>query len=237
MQCVGEYVAEPVNWEFLAPRAWQNPHVWSFDSFRQAFLILFELVSLEGWIDVQMSTSNIVGRNLQPSTNASQFNAIFLLIYMLLGGLFIFALFTSIIIQNFRIRSGMALLTAEQRRWIDIQKLLLQQKPSRRPRFRPTDVFSSWCYDRTVQKNGWWAKTLTAICILHILLLMTQGHGQPSQLEEGRDLAFLAFTFVFAADIIIRMFGLGLKMFRLSWWNIYDLIAVVGAFVRSIFPL
>lgn len=232
-QCIGEYTSNPVNWEFLAPRAWANPHVWSFDSFKWAILILFELVSLEGWIDVEISVKNIVGINQQPADNASQFNAVFFVIYMLLGGLFIFALFTAIIIENFRVRSGMALLTAKQRRWIDIQKLLLQQKPSRRPRFRPTDVFSSWAYDRIVQKNGWWSKTMTVVAVLHTILLMTAAFGQPSQLSDSRDFIFLAFTFVFAVDIILRLFGLGFKMFRLSWWNIFDTSAVVGTFVSA----
>lgn len=231
-QCVGEFVSNPVNWEFLAPRAWTNPYVWSFDAFHWAILILFELVSLEGWIDVVNSTKNIVGIDQQPRNNASQFNAVFLVIYMLLGGLFIFALFTAIIIENFRIRSGMALLTAEQRRWIDVQKLLMQQKPSRRPRYRPTDPFSSWCYDRTIQKSGWWARTMTTLYVLHTLLLMTESFGQPDAVKTSRDYVFLAFTFIFAFDILFRLFGLGFRMFRLSWWNIYDTAAVVGTFVR-----
>jgi hypothetical protein len=52
LQCVGEYVAAPAEWPFLAPRVWANPYVWSFDSFRNSFLILFEIISLEGWTSV-----------------------------------------------------------------------------------------------------------------------------------------------------------------------------------------
>ena len=84
-QCVGEYLSSPLQWTFLAPRAWQNPYVWSFDSFRSALLILFEIISLEGWVNVMQSAMWIVGINQQPQQDAAQYNAVFFIIYMLIG--------------------------------------------------------------------------------------------------------------------------------------------------------
>lgn len=81
---------------FLAPRVWDNPApstVFSFDSFRSSLLILFEIVSLEGWIDVMGVATSITGKGLQPQTNAAQINAIFFLIYNLLGGVVILTIF------------------------------------------------------------------------------------------------------------------------------------------------
>jgi hypothetical protein len=97
--CTGIYNISPVDpsLSFLAPRVWANPtftaSVWAFDSFRQSVLILFEIVSLEGWIDVMGSVMNIVSRDAQPQSNASQWNAIFLLIFNLFGGVIILTLF------------------------------------------------------------------------------------------------------------------------------------------------
>ena len=84
------------SFNFLVPRVWNNPApstVFSFDSFRDSLLILFEIVSLEGWIDVMSVATSAKGRNLQPQTNASQANAIFFLIYNLLGAIVILTLF------------------------------------------------------------------------------------------------------------------------------------------------
>jgi voltage-dependent calcium channel len=85
---------------FLAPRVWANPTgstggstSWSFDSFGASLLILFEIVSLEGWINVMVAAINITGRDQQPQTNSSQWNAVFFLIYNLLGGVVILTLF------------------------------------------------------------------------------------------------------------------------------------------------
>jgi hypothetical protein len=70
-----------------------HPRTFSFDTFRSSLLILFEIVSLEGWVDVMGIATSITGENLQPQTNASQVNAIFFVIYNLLGGVVILTLF------------------------------------------------------------------------------------------------------------------------------------------------
>lgn len=98
--CVNEFTANSVGdgdaFGYLVPRVWDNPApstTFSFDSFRGSLLILFEIVSLEGWIDVMSVAVSITGEGLQPQTNASQANAIFFLIYNLLGGVVILTLF------------------------------------------------------------------------------------------------------------------------------------------------
>ena len=96
--CINEYTNTVLgdSFAFLIPRAWDNPSpstTFSFDTFRSSLLILFEIVSLEGWIDAMNVATSITGLNEQPQTNASQLNAIFFLIYNLLGGVVILTLF------------------------------------------------------------------------------------------------------------------------------------------------
>lgn len=99
--CVNEFNNSVVGGDgsaftFLVPRVWDNPAPstkFSFDSFRASLLILFEIVSLEGWIDVMSVAVSITGKGQQPEQNVSQANAIFFLIYNLLGGVVILTLF------------------------------------------------------------------------------------------------------------------------------------------------
>lgn len=83
----------------------------------------------------------------------------------------IWLLFHSIIIGNFSSRSGIALLTEDQKRWIDLQKLIKRQRPSKRPKTKPSSTWRAWCFDRAVQKNGWWSRGLTGLYIIHIFAL------------------------------------------------------------------
>ena len=81
---------------FLVPRVWENPAplmTFSFDGFRQSLFILFEIISLEGWVDVMGVATSVTGENQQPQTIASLGNSIFFLIYNLMGGVVIFTLF------------------------------------------------------------------------------------------------------------------------------------------------
>ena len=98
--------------------------------------------------------------------------------------------FNSIIIKNFSTRSGNALLTSEQRQWVDLSKFIKAQTPSQLPKGRPKLLFRAWCYDRTVNKNGFWAVGFTMIYYLHILLLMWVAKKLPITanvyLQDGR---------------------------------------------------
>jgi len=101
--CVNEFTntVYDSSFGFLAPRVWANSSpstTFSFDNFRSSLLILFEIVSLEGWIDVMNVATSIVGPGMQPQTNHAQYYAIFFLIFNLLGGVVILTVFVRLVI-------------------------------------------------------------------------------------------------------------------------------------------
>lgn len=102
-ECVNEYTNTVYgnSFGFPVPRVWDDPSpstTFSFDSFRSSLLILFEIVSLEGWIDVLKAATSITGQDLQPRTNAALGNAIFFVIYNLLGAVVILTLFVRLVL-------------------------------------------------------------------------------------------------------------------------------------------
>ncbi|GAA6064276.1 hypothetical protein JCM10212_000978 [Sporobolomyces blumeae] len=233
-QCVGEYAAAVVDdWTFQMPRVWSNPYVWSFDSFRSALLILFEIISLEGWIDVMESVMQIVGRDQQPEENASQFNALFFVLYNCVGATFILTIFLSVIIDNLHRRSATSLLTTEQRQWLDLRRLLNRQQPSKRPPRRPSSAFRSWCFDRAAHKRGWWARSLTCLYVVNIVVLMTEA-TTTAVADSPRNFIYLGLTVLYSIDIIVRLTGFGWSAFVQNYWNLYDLFAVGGTLATTV---
>jgi len=235
--CFGEFAASPSQWEFLAPRVWSNPteaSVYSFDDFKSSLLILFEIVSLEGWINVMSAAMAIAGKDRQPQQDNRQINALFFVIYNLVGAVFVLTLFVSVIIENFQTFSGAAYQTTEQRQWLDLKKLIHRQRPSRRPVQRPRDKARLWCYERAVQKTGWWSRSITIVYIINIGVLITQRYNDPAWAERLRDFLYLAFTLIYSADIGVRLYGLGFKSFIESWWNLYDVAVVAGTLATTI---
>ncbi|KAL8283193.1 hypothetical protein RQP46_005971 [Phenoliferia psychrophenolica] len=222
------------NWSYMAPRIWTNPYVWTFDTFRGSLLVLFEIISLEGWIGVMESVMQITGLDLQPQLDASQFNGLFLVIYNLIGAVFILTLFVSVIIENFTRRSGTSLLTTEQRQWIDLRKLILRQRPAKRPKVVPTSSFRRWCFDRANAKKGWWARGMTVLYCLQVLTLMTQAESNPVGADQIRNYIYIGFAFFFFVDVFVRLVGLGWSSFIQNGWNVFDIVVATGIFATTV---
>lgn len=238
--CVGEYnTASPFGWNIIAPRQVTNSY-FNFDNFGSSLFILFQIVSQEGWIDVETAAESITGVFTQPNPSSgqlwsSQGNAIFFVIFNLLGAVFVLTLFVSVFMRNYAEQTGVAFLTAEQRSWLELRKLLRQVAPSKRPNTkRKREGWQEWCYRRAITKNGRWQRTMTAVLIVHLILLCSEYYPEPAWWTMTRDIMFLVFTVFYIVNVIVRMIGLSWTRFRKSAWDVYSVVAVGGTTVMTI---
>lgn len=183
--CVGEYNNKAFNWEMLSPREVSNSY-YNFDDFGNSLFILFQIVSQEGWTDVMWSAMSANGVGKQPEPFQSQGNAIFFIIFNLLGAVFVLTLFVSVFMRNYTEQTGVAFLTADQRSWLELRKLLRQISPSKRPSNKSEHPWRSWCYRIAVKKHGKWQRFLTAVLLCHLLLLVLEYYPENKQFEYFR---------------------------------------------------
>ncbi|KAK4959458.1 calcium channel protein [Elasticomyces elasticus] len=232
--CVGEYMTSPYNWEFPAPRQVGNSY-YSFDSFGDALFILFQIVSQEGWIDVMNAAESVTGVFTQPNSFSRQGNALFFVIFNLLGAVFVLTLFVSVFMRNYTEQTGVAFLTTDQRSWLELRKLLRQVSPSKRPNTKKKRAtWQEWCYRRAVTKTGRWQRAMTGLLVVHLILLCLEWYPEPWIYGRIRDYIFLLFTVFYIAHIVIRVIGLSWTRFRKSAWDVYSVFAVSGTFVTTI---
>ena len=248
--CVGEYMYNsPFNWNVYAPRQVANPY-YNFDHFGGSLFILFQIISQEGWTDVLWSAESITGRGQQPQPFASQGNALFFIAFNLLATVFVLTLFISVFIQNYTEQTGVAFLTAEQRSWLELRKLLRQISPSKRPLNKPNQKWRNWCYRIAVKKHGRWQRCVTATLVVHLILLMLEFYPAVVWWDRTRgtflsyveivigltllDFIFLLCTLVYIANVVIRLVGLSWKRFRRSSWDLYSIVAVSGTFITTV---
>ncbi|MCJ1394714.1 calcium channel protein [Xylographa bjoerkii] len=231
--CVGEWGSSPFNWTVIAPRQVSNPY-YSFDDFPASLSILFQIVSQEGWVDVMWQAMSIPGRGLQLQYYSNQGNAVFFIVFNLLGAVFVLTLFVSVFMRNYAEQTGVAFLTTEQRSWLEFRKLLRQISPSKRPTNRPSEHWKIWCYRIAVKKHGKWQRTITAVLVLHLILLAIEVYPEWPVWETLRDYIFLFFTMLYTINIVIRIVGLTWKRFRRSSWDLYSIFAVSGTIVTTI---
>lgn len=183
--CVGEYSNAPFQWEVLSPRRAANPY-YSFDNFASSLSILFQIVSQEGWTDVMWTAMSITGKGNSLNDYDSQGNAIFFIIFNLLGAVFVLTLFVSVFMRNYTEQTGVAFLTADQRSWLELRKLLRQISPSKRPSKKSEEGWRGWCYRRAVKKHGRWQRLLTFILFLHLVLLVLEWYPEPIEWKVTR---------------------------------------------------
>jgi hypothetical protein len=233
--CFGEWSSTPYSgdWPLLAPRVVSNSY-FNFDTFGSSLLILFQIVSQEGWIDVMWASESITSKGLQPQDFASQGNALFFVIFNLLATVFVLTLFISVFMRNYTEQTGVAFLTAEQRSWLELRKLLKQVSPSKRPSNKDRQSWKDWCYKRAVRKHGTWQRAMTATLVLHLILLLVEYYPETAALDLSRTYIFLAFTAFYACNIIVRIIGLSWSRFSRSSWDLFSIFAVVGTFTSTI---
>lgn len=234
--CVNEYPSTPFKWDVLAPRVAANPY-YDFDNFGDSLFILFQIVSQEGWIDVQGSAMNIIAPGIQPQPNVAPENGLFFVVFNLLGAVFVLTLFVSVFMRNYTEQTGVAFLTAEQRSWLELRKLLRQISPSKRSFNEKSTAWRLWCYRIAVKKHGRWARFVTGVLIVHLFLLVLEFYPEPNLWETTRSILFFIFMFVYIANVLIRLIGLGWHRFTRSSWDLYSLLAVPGAFVTTILDI
>ena len=235
--CVGEYMNSPQQWDILMPRAVTNPY-YDFDSFGGSLFILFQIVSQEGWIDVQWAAQSITGVFTQPQAFATQGNAVFFVIFNLLGSVFVLTLFVSVFMRNYTEQTGVAFLTTDQRSWLELRKLLRQVSPSKRPSgSKQKPAWQEWCYRRAITKNGQWQRGITVVLTVHLILLCLEFYPEKPAWVLTRNYIFLIFTLIYIANIMIRVVGLSWTRFRKSAWDVYSVFSVGGTFVTTILLL
>lgn len=169
--CVNEYSNQPFQWNVVSPQAVANSW-YDFDNFGNSLLVLFSIVSQEGWVDVMWRAASITGVYSQPQHASSLGYTVFFVIFNLLGAVFVLTLFVSVFMRNYTEQTGVAFLTAEQRSWLELRKLLRQIAPSKRPiNLDQLSKIRRWCYALAKKKHGAWQRFVTCVLVFHLALL------------------------------------------------------------------
>ncbi len=108
----------------------------NFDNALNAFLLLFELSTSEGWVDCLFWGVESRGIGMVPQRNYQPYWGLFFIFLFLTGGLFHINLFVGVLIQKFEemkeILGKNFLLTQAQREWINVRLISYKFKPKRR---------------------------------------------------------------------------------------------------------
>ncbi|KAL3661051.1 hypothetical protein V7S43_014067 [Phytophthora oleae] len=212
----------------LMPRVWQNAR-FSFDNIGAGFLTLLEMTSLK-WVDKAFAAMDIAGLGKQPVTDASGQAAIFFVLYIYVGSLFVIRLFVGVLVEQFQRNNGTEILTESQKSWVDLEKFILLLKPLKsipRPKFRVQAKMYDLC------KHPYFSTGISIAIVLNLVLLLVSPRS-----EGGTSLSFkvieIIFLAIFTLEAVIKCIGLR-QYYILQPQGIFEVVILCGSIVAYFF--
>lgn len=233
LSCLNEYEAQVFNWNVMSPNVYSNPLL-HFDYFGQSIATLFEITSLEGWVDLLVNVMNITGVGKPPLSFASPINGVFVVFYNFIGIVFILTLFISVIIQNYSLQTGRAYMTVDQKSWYQVKNFLLQVKPSKRKNPCDLGAIQRFCYLMTIERNQVWLMLLNLVLFLHVLALLLEKYPSDNSLNNFRSVIYICASILFTCNATMLLIAQQPKVFFKYRWNVFSLVVSLGALVTTV---
>jgi voltage-dependent calcium channel L type alpha-1C/voltage-dependent calcium channel L type alpha-1D len=222
----------------VMPREWVNSDM-NFDHIGYSFVSLFVFASGEGWPDTMFETCDIVGINYQPRLNANPWAATFFIAYVAIAVFFVMELFTGAIFEHFLRKKRSAdqsrkgfLISPEQKKWVTAGKILARTPPlmQTRPRQTTIPILRKLvpAIFRLVVSDAFFAFVVTAISLNTIIMAMAY-YGPPTWYEDLLLAVNEIFVWAFAAEMCLRIVGLGVRGYFADNWNKFDFVVVAGS--------
>lgn len=208
----------------LLPRVWSNAR-FSFDHIGVGFLALLEMTSLK-WIDKTFAAMDIAGQSEQPIQDNSPEFAIFFVLYVYIGSLFVIRLFVGVLVEQFQRNDGTQILTESQKSWVDLEKFILLLKPLRlipRPRLHVLGKLYDFC------QNPRFAQAISAAILLNILLLLVNPSSK-STVPTSYKVIEIIFLAIFTVEAAIKCLALR-HYYLLSANGAFEVGILVGSLV------
>jgi hypothetical protein len=209
-----------------------NGGVWvnsprNYDDLAQSFLSTVYLIIGQGWSDLMQLSTRARGPRLAPAQQQNLFQACAFFIMTLFGYFFIVYMLVGVVVDTFKnIRdesTGSILLSAEQRDWIDMQRIFMQHPPPKQTH-KPSNWFRGICYD--VQKSFTFEIVIIFLIVGHLIARAFVSRDLSAQSLSIISYVSYGFLVLFHLEFLIKALALHLEFFQ-EEWNIFDLLLLL----------
>ncbi|VUZ56904.1 unnamed protein product, partial [Hymenolepis diminuta] len=225
--------------KILVPRVWANPRNFNFDNIGNAILALFEVLSLEGWVEIR----DVIKARIGPT------HVVYIHLFVFVGCLIGLTLFVGVVIANYSENKGTALLTVDQRRWLDLKGRIKLTQPLHippRPKLRPepgqaqisteTTFLRFRCLVYDITQHIAFKRAFAILVLLNSGLLYCPfneygGETNPNIKTRYKVQVSLAmvFTFFFCMECVMKIIALTFNGYWQSKRNRFDMfITILG---------
>lgn len=230
--CLNEYQNLVFDWYIVSPNVYVEPYL-HMNTFKSSFSTFYQIVSLEGWVDLLINVMQSTGKGTPQQMFATPVNGLLIIFFNFVSTIFILTLFVSVIINNYAKVTGKAYLTPVQVQWYHVKKFLLQVKPSKREDTKQLKGIRKWCYMMTVEKNKVWNNILNFGLLLHVFILLLEAFPTIVS-NEFRYACFMIVSSCFLIHYIMLIIAQTVKVFVKNKWNLFSVFVAFGAWNSTI---
>mmetsp|Transcript_36766 Transcript_36766/g.72162 ORF Transcript_36766/g.72162 Transcript_36766/m.72162 type:complete len:1575 (+) Transcript_36766:44-4768(+) len=206
------------------PLLWRNPDLANFDNIAWAFLAIFEISSMEMWPDVMLRAVDTNGIDKAAVRDNYMGYSVFFLVLIVFGNLLVMNLFVGAVCSTFQDvtakMTGRDRFSEDEESWYQIHRNLMMISPERR-NLRPRNKVLAKLYD--VVQSFWFEVTVTVCILLNVLVMCMEYHNAPTTYSNALSIANDVFTYIYIAEMVVKLIGLGPQYFA-SGWNIFDFL-------------
>ena len=204
----------------------------SFDNIQDAFYSLFKLTITDGWYEMMYWAIDTKRAGLALSRNASPWNALYFISFIIAGNFFALNLFIGVLADRFtRQRSkgeGYTLISPAQIKWVLAQKVILSSNIPIAPK-PPKNKFRMLCFWIVESKYFEWF--MLGVILVNSAILSVYFWGMPDTLRSALDWASLAIIILFTLEAIIKIVAYNPRVYSRSNWNRLDFVVVVLSWI------
>lgn len=221
------------------PRVWASKAV-NFDGVGHALLTVFEVSSGEMWPDIMYDTTDTVGIGKLMQPNMEPQNALYYIFVQIVCAFLMLNVFVGVVIEKYNDNKeqseGSALLSNEQKLWVETMKLAMGGKAKRK--MQPPKRFKA-------QRLGIFALVthpyfdigIMSCIVLNTILMGIRHFDQGLSIDMFLEIANILFAAIFTVEMLLKLIGIGWKQYIKDAWNCFDGILVILSWIGYAYDL
>ena len=202
-----------------------NKQYQSFNNVLIACVVLFEMMTTEGWIDVMSNGIGAAGIEKQPKYNNNEYFAIF----MILGWFLLINLFTAVITDHINnIKQSKRVWESiwanhYQNQYVTIQNIAIKTKPIKRTK-PPKSKFRRQVYK--IVQAAWFDLLIMVVIGLNTAVIAMAYHRMSDSYALFIEVMNYIFVFLYNVEFVLKIIGLGKQYFTYDSWDLFDFVCI-----------
>jgi len=217
---------------------WKNM-TYNWDNVGEAFMSLFYVVSLDGWVGLMYEAVDAVGEDLQPITDYNEGVCMFFILFLIVGNFFVLNLFVGVIVDSFN-NSTAGLMMGQSDNASEEELLKKEEEEEAKLTEADNDAYYAKLTGVRLElfelaNTFKFEMFITGVIVANVLVMAMEFYDQPYAYGLMLECLNNLFSFIFLCEFVIKIVPYGPKRYFQDPWNKFDSFIVFVSFVGIFF--